>query len=459
MYKKGNKDKIIISLVLLIVLGISIGYANFTNTLKITSGALVTPDSATFDIDFSSSSTGVIGNNITPTLVGTDITAEPAVINNTTSPTLTNLKVNFTEPGQKAVYTFYAYNNGEHLAYLNSINYLNVNNYDEFIKCEGEVGTNYVSDACSGINVTINVGGLEVSDTKENIHSHKLESQRAEKIVLTIEYNEVENRADGNVNITFGDITLIYTTVDSEAPVIACNYNGDLVQGAEYVDGQYTYRYKQEISESDSLTWVNISADGWGVKLTDSESSAPVTSNLCTTINGKPIVSMSNMFHGSQAVSIDVSSFDTSHVVNMNGMFKKTIATSINLDNFDTSSVTLMGGVFHTTKFNSLDVSSFNTSNVTYMHWMFANTEATEIIGLTNFDTSNVKYMNGAFYNSKASVLDLSNFDTSNVLNMDTMFGSVRATTGYARTQEDADKFNDASVTNIPSSLIFQVKQ
>ncbi len=60
------------------------------------------------------------------------------------------------------------------------------------------------------------------------------------------------------------------------------------------------------------------------------------------------------------------------------------------------------------------------------------------------------------FRDSQATTLDLSSFDTSNVTNMGDMFLSSQATTGYARTQTDADNFNSSS--NKPSALTFVVK-
>ena len=54
---------------------------------------------------------------------------------------------------------------------------------------------------------------------------------------------------------------------------------------------------------------------------------------------------------------------------------------------------------------------------------------------------------------SSATTIDLSSFNTSNVTNMNTMFSACSARTGYARTQEDADRFNNSS--NKPSSLVF----
>ncbi len=77
---------------------------------------------------------------------------------------------------------------------------------------------------------------------------------------------------------------------------------------------------------------------------------------------------------------------------------------------------------------------------------------------LDYLDTSNVTNMDAMFRNSQATTLDLSSFNTSKVTNMSNMFLSSQATTGYARTQEDADRFNNSSITGKPSTLTFVVK-
>ena len=64
--------------------------------------------------------------------------------------------------------------------------------------------------------------------------------------------------------------------------------------------------------------------------------------------------------------------------------------------------------------------------------------------------------MNNMFNQSKATSIDLSSFDTSNVTDMSGMFYYSITTTGYARSQEDADRFNASS--NKPSELTFVVK-
>lgn len=94
---------------------------------------------------------------------------------------------------------------------------------------------------------------------------------------------------------------------------------------------------------------------------------------------------------------------------------------------------------------------------------MFASANATEIKGSNKLDTSNVIGMTGwgfhfcgMFESTKTKILDLSSFDTTNTKDMHYMFKNAQATIGYARTQADANKFNNTS--NKPSGLTFTVK-
>ena len=258
-------------------------------------------------------------------------------------------------------------------------------------------------------------------------------------------------------NINQGAVFNGKITVGDKGSIVAVNECTDtvhttLTQGDEYVNGQYTYRYKQEGTSS---SWTNITDDGWGVKLTDKNSTDPVTSTLCTSINGKPIVSMSRMFNGSAATTLDLSSFDTSNVTSMTAMFQGSAATTLDLSSFDTSNVTSMKAMFSFSSATSIDLSSFDTSNVTEMNLMFTVSAATSL-NLSSFDTSNVTSMTAMFQGSAATTLDLSSFDTSSVTDMTGMFGDAAATTGYARTQEDADRFN--ATTNKPAGLTFVVR-
>ena len=230
--------------------------------------------------------------------------------------------------------------------------------------------------------------------------------------------------------------------VNSPEPIY-CTFDGELKQGAEYVNGQYTYRYMQAGKYSSELAWQNITKDGWGVQLTDRTSTDHVTSKVCTYINNKPVVSMSYMFGWSKTKAIDLASFNTSNVTDMAGMFESSQVTTLDLSNFDTSNVTKMSGMFYYSKATALDVSNFDTSNVTDMNFMFKNSKA-KYLDLSNFDTSNVTNMGNMFSESQATIIDgLKNFNTSKVHNMESMFQNAQATT------LDVSSFDTSKVTNM----------
>ena len=285
----------------------------------------------------------------------------------------------------------------------------------------------------------------------------------------SIEDLTIDDLEDGNLD----DYKCIGT---SSVPAVYCTFDGELKQGAEYVNGQYTYRYMQEYapnfdatSEDDMLIWKNISQDGWGVILTDKTSTNPVTTKLCTNINNKPVISMSLMFSNSETTKIDLSSFDTSNVINMDGMFFGTKADSLDLSTFNTNKVTSMTGMFMSsdaktinglskfdtskvtnmrsmfsdTKVPVLDLSSFNTSNVTNMGWMFDAASATEIKGLNKFNTGKVVEMSYMFSDVPTTVIDVSSFNTANVISMEGMFWGTPVTT------LDLSSFDTSNVTKM----------
>ena len=272
----------------------------------------------------------------------------------------------------------------------------------------------------------------------------------------------------GNITCSEGQTKITLKCVTSKS---------SLTQGDEYINGQYTYRYKQTY---DGYYWSNSDLDGWSAILTDKYATTPVTTELCGSIDDKPIVSMSSMFYGSQATSLDLSSFNTSNVVDMSNMFYgshatsldlssfntsnvvdmsnmfyESNATSLDLSSFDTSNVTDMNNMFYFCGAKNIDLSSFNTSKVTNMEMMFMYSQATSL-DLSSFDTSKVTNMYNMFYKSQATSLDLSSFDTSNVTDMSEMFYKSQATTGYAKTCEDAARLNASS--SKPAGLTFTVK-
>ncbi len=275
----------------------------------------------------------------------------------------------------------------------------------------------------------------------------EIDTKITQEYVITITFLNRPYSQNYNLNKSFNGTINIEEYVDSSPEAINCTFDGDMVQGTEYVNGQYTYRYKQkgDVSSNDSLGWSNVyrSEDGWGVQLTDKSSTEDVTSKVCTYINDKPVIYMTHMFDGSKTQSIDLSSFNTSNVINMYRMFSNVLVTELDLSKFNTKKVTDMGYMFSSTQVNTLDLSNFNTINVTNMTSMFINNKSLSI-DVSSFDTSNVTGMSGMFWSANAPILDLSSFDTSKVTNMASMFNACTASTILG-----IEKFDTSNVTDM----------
>ena len=332
---------------------------------------------------------------------------------------------------------------------------------DITIRNENPIDTYYKLIYENNSNVTIKYYE-STKDTEDNVTNYsspndKITSMSTNTIKLKITNNNTSSQditfkiVGGFATNTLDDVTVLtgYTTINTvETPssnTYFCTTTDTLTQGLQYVNGQYTYAYKQKGKYASSgLAWNNISNNGWGVQLTDKASTDSVTSKVCTYINNKPITSVSYMFLNSQATTIDVSNFDTSNVTDMSYMFYHSKATIIDVSNFNTSNVTDMSAMFFISQVTTLDVSNFDTSNVTDMSNMFRQSQATTL-DLSNFDTSNVTNMSVMFAYSKATILDVSNFDTSNVTDMSSMFYYSQATT------LDVSNFDTSNVTNMDS--------
>ena len=340
-----------------------------------------------------------------------------------TGETIIDVKVN----NQNPVDTYYK------LLYLKNTN-ITVKYY-ESTKDTNDVVTTYNKPNDSITSSNSNIVKLLITNS----------STSSQNIAFTMKGGYITNTLnDIVVPSTHNEIT----PLENSTNTYFCKTNNTLTQGLQYVNGQYTYAYKQGGQKANSgLAWYNISNNGWGVQLTDKASTDAVTSKVCTYINNKPIVSMSYMFGGSKATTLDVSNFDTSKVTYMNGMFSNSKATTLDVSNFDTSNVTDMSNMFDGSNATTLDVSNFNTSNVTDMSSMFHGSQATTL-DVSNFNTSNVTDMDSMFYYSQATTLDLSNFDTSKVTNMKYMFQSSQATT------LDVSSFDTSKVTNMTNMFL-----
>ena len=331
---------------------------------------------------------------------------------------------------------------------------------------ENPIDTYYKLIYQNNSNVTIKYYE-STKDTNDNVTNYsspnsKITSKNTNTIKLKITNSSTSSQkvtfkiVGGFATNTLDDVTVLtgYTIIgkDTSTNTYFCTTTDTLTQGLKYVNGQYTYGYKQHgyviQNNPGALAWTNMDTDGWGVMLTNRASTDVVNSKVCTYIDTKPVVSMSHMFSYSQATTLDVSNFDTSKVTDMYGMFWNSKATTLDVSNFNTSNVTNMSSMFWNSKATSLDVSNFDTSKVTNMSYMFSDSKATTL-DVSNFDTSKVMYMDSMFAYSQATTIDVSNFNTSNVTDMWNMFRKSKVTT------LDVSNFDTSNVTNMNNMFAY----
>ena len=217
----------IVALVLAIS-AMTLGFAAFSTTLSISSSASVTPNSDSFAVKFSTNKDSLVVGAVAPSSKTDGITANSGTIDNSASPTLTNLSASFTSPGQYVEYTVYARNEGEYTAYLNNINYIGNKT------CTASTGTTeaLVQSACEYINVKVTIGSTTYTETTP-ITAHPLAKGAGEEVKVRLEYDSNGTSVDGSFSITFPNIALVYSTIDDSSiqptiPKVASLDSGNL---------------------------------------------------------------------------------------------------------------------------------------------------------------------------------------------------------------------------------------
>ena len=237
--EKDRRARIIAIAALLVgVVGLSLGFAAFTNTLTIQSSAEVVVDDSVFNVDFSTQTASVQGGSVTPTLDPTNgpasFTGGTANIDNSAAgaPVIEDLHATFTAPGQSVTYTFYTKNAGQLKAYLTSVNFANVSGESATKVCTAKAvespatpaTQSLVNAACNGISLTVALGPTATAEsfTATTARSsfttataHDLDADAYEQVVVTIAYAANSAQADGDFDVAFGDVTLNYSSVAS----------------------------------------------------------------------------------------------------------------------------------------------------------------------------------------------------------------------------------------------------
>ena len=236
--ERDRSGKVIAIVALLVgVVGLTIGFAAFSNTLRIQSSAEVIQSQDAYNVDFSSASNGtastatngsVAPSSLSPATDGP--TGSTATIDNSSwDPVISNLKATFTAPGQSVTYTFYTKNVGKMKAYLNSVTFKDTTTTSgTFQTCaplsrtgegvEANPATVDLSNICNDITLTLTLGSEDFTSTRTRTQfatatAHDLEIAGYEQVTVVIAYaaNPAEE-ADGDFSVTFGDIELGFSS-------------------------------------------------------------------------------------------------------------------------------------------------------------------------------------------------------------------------------------------------------
>ena len=256
---RKNKGITIAALIVAII-GLSIGFAAFSNTLTIRSTASVNPGSENFQVKFSKvSNADQTGSSyqIIPIISQANetagVTGGNGTIDSSNPLLLTGLQANFNAPGQSVSYKLYVRNSGHYTAYLTNLDFKDIAGGDSFIDCSGnDVTTALRTAACNDISVSVTIGGTDGvgGDTytsrdqtlTNEINTITLNAGASAEVYVTISYASNNHYVDGNMTVTFGDIMLEYRSVNTplaipDPQVVEPDYSDTFVS---YSQGELT---------------------------------------------------------------------------------------------------------------------------------------------------------------------------------------------------------------------------
>ena len=235
-----NKDKklrlVAIIALTISVLGLTLGFAAFSNTLTISSSATVSPDASDFKLVFYGvedvtkfDSTGDYRCQITSSVKSEPVTANKAtataaIIDNEAS-TIKNVNVTFVEPSDYAAYYFRIENEGKYSVYITEEDFMEFASAFSNKTCVAKEGTtdSLVQEACKGIDgyvlSTEYTYGYQFDSQNLSVNSDYMEIPVGgyADLIIDLSYSgSLFLRADGDFDVIYNDAKLNYSTVKPE---------------------------------------------------------------------------------------------------------------------------------------------------------------------------------------------------------------------------------------------------
>ena len=212
-----NKKKTIIICLLGLVVCLGIGFAAFSTTLKINGKAKVSPNEDNFKFFFVSSVNSVSEYSTEDFYgIASSGIVEPGEGHFEDDTTFINTGLTFTEDGQSVDYKFYILNAGKYDAHITNLD------IGKKTCTPGEdADPTLAASACNSINLSVILGdeGNQTTYTSSQaIEDHVLPKGTWEQIIVRISYPEGSPLADGDLEVTWEDISFLTATTASYTP-------------------------------------------------------------------------------------------------------------------------------------------------------------------------------------------------------------------------------------------------
>lgn len=226
--EKDRSGKVIAIVGLIIgVVALSVGFAAFTQNLTINSSAQVTPGNLPLNVEFTSSSPKATEPvlTVTPT-ASANATGTNASIAETSGAytTINNLSATFTAKGQSVTYDFFVHNASEYIAYLRSVTFNNASGGSTYKLCTPASGTTATTvnnteggAACDDISLSVKVGDETYTGSDSTMSGESISVDGYIPVKVTIAYDGSHPLPDGDFSVTFGSVTLGYSSVDKQS--------------------------------------------------------------------------------------------------------------------------------------------------------------------------------------------------------------------------------------------------
>ena len=212
MEKERSFKVIAVIALCLAVVGVTIGFAAFTTTLRIENASATVKKGSNdnFDIHY----TGTV--SCTPSgsteITETGESATGGYVKGTASGlSWSGIKATLYEPGDKLTCTAGITNESIYTAYLNEIS------TSAGITCNGSAAN--TSDVCSALKSTVSIGdsSLDITSTaatNNNITANTIAASSSGNVTFVIEYQSTGPIADDDVTVTIPTINLKYDTAE-----------------------------------------------------------------------------------------------------------------------------------------------------------------------------------------------------------------------------------------------------